>query len=59
MDESDDQDAIPETDNDIIVGGSGDDLIFGEAGNDLIFGGASAIDDALLRMMIADRLSLN
>ncbi len=46
-----------ETDNDVIFGGSGDDWIFGETGSDLIFGGASAVDDALLRMVIAGRLS--
>lgn len=55
----DDSVATDETDNDVIFGGSGDDLIFGEGGDDLIFGGSSAIDDALLRMVIADRLSLS
>ena len=57
--EDDSESDSDETDNDVIVGGAGDDWIFGEDGNDLIFGGSSPIDDALLRMMIADRLSLS
>jgi hypothetical protein len=50
-----DADSEP-TDNDVIFGGSGDDWIFGEDGDDVIFGGASALDDALLRLVITGRL---
>jgi Ca2+-binding RTX toxin-like protein len=48
----------PETDNDIVFGGSGDDWIFGDGGRDLIFGSTSAIEDELLRAVIAGRFRL-
>ena len=57
VDLSDEAVDAEETDHDVIFGGSGDDWIFGESGSDLIFGGVSAVDDALLRMVIADRLA--